>query len=182
LLSTFLLSEKAWEKREYIFLGFGGSVSFESFAPLWARGSWTSSGAGGGPTNRLEQPDFPDFNAIKMSQQISNQIQAFGKKFPILLKTPSPKGQVELIEIIGKGNYGNVYRVSWEMRWLTTKAKLTETGTITAVKVVELKEDELKETLLEMEILARCKHVNITAFMGMYLKNLDLWVRKEFVC
>jgi len=61
--------------------------------------------------------------------------------------------------------------------WLTAKAKLTESGQITAVKVVELKEDELKETLLEMEILARCKHINITAFMGMYLKNLDLWVR-----
>ncbi len=63
-----------------------------------------------------------------MSQQISNQIQAFGRKFPILLKTPSPKGQVELIEIIGKGNYGNVYRVSWEMGWLTTKGQTHGNG------------------------------------------------------
>jgi len=38
-------------------------------------------------------------------------IAQFGKKFPILLKTPNPKGAVELIEIIGKGNYGNVYKV-----------------------------------------------------------------------
>lgn len=38
-------------------------------------------------------------------------IQTWGKRFPVLLKTPSPKGHVELIEIIGKGNYGNVYRV-----------------------------------------------------------------------
>lgn len=72
---------------------------------------------------------------------------------------------MQLIEIIGKGNYGNVYR-----------AKLTANNEVTAVKVVELKEEELRETLLEMEILAGTRHVNVTRFMGMYLKNLDLWV------
>jgi hypothetical protein len=39
-------------------------------------------------------------------------VQQFGKKFPILLRTPSPRGQVELIETIGKGNYGYVYKVT----------------------------------------------------------------------
>lgn len=42
----------------------------------------------------------------------SNQIQAYGKKFPLLLTLKSPKGQVELQETVGKGNYGYVYRVS----------------------------------------------------------------------
>ena len=42
-------------------------------------------------------------------------IQSWGKRFPVLLKTPSPKGHVELIEIIGKGNYGNVYRVGFSV-------------------------------------------------------------------
>lgn len=59
------------------------------------------------------------------------------------------------------------------------QGKLTATGEVSAVKVVELKEDELKETLLEMEILAGTKHLNITRFMGMFLKNLDLWVCVE---
>jgi hypothetical protein len=41
---------------------------------------------------------------------------------------------------------------------------------------VQLKEDELRETLLEMEILEACNHENITKFMGCFLKGLDLWV------
>jgi len=95
-------------------------------------------------------------------------IQQFGKKFPILLKTPNPKGAVELIEVIGKGNYGNVY-----------KGRLTATNEMTAVKVVLLKEDELRETLLEMEFLKMCNHRNITKFMGLFLKGFDLWICME---
>jgi hypothetical protein len=38
-------------------------------------------------------------------------IQNYAKKFPILAKMQSPKGQVELIETVGKGNYGYVYKV-----------------------------------------------------------------------
>ncbi|KAI8994353.1 kinase-like domain-containing protein [Gaertneriomyces semiglobifer] len=96
-------------------------------------------------------------------------IQQYGKKFPILLKTPSPRGQVELLETIGKGNYGYVY-----------KGRLTATNEVTAVKVVFLKEDELRETLLEMEILEQCSHPNVTRYMGCFLKGLDLWICMEF--
>ncbi|KAI9359334.1 kinase-like domain-containing protein [Zopfochytrium polystomum] len=96
-------------------------------------------------------------------------IQQFGKKFPILLRTPSPRGQVELLETIGKGNYGYVY-----------KGRLIASNEITAVKVVQLKEDELKETLLEMEIIKACNHLNVTSYMGCFLKGLDLWICMEF--
>ena len=40
-------------------------------------------------------------------------IQLYAKKFPILLQISSPKGEVELIETIGKGNYGYVYKVTF---------------------------------------------------------------------
>lgn len=81
----------------------------------------------------------------------------------------NPRGQVELLETIGKGNYGYVY-----------KGRLLTRDVITAVKVVMLKEDEIKETLLEMEILQACSHPNITSFMGCYLKGLDLWICMEY--
>ncbi|KAI8617844.1 kinase-like domain-containing protein [Chytriomyces sp. MP71] len=97
------------------------------------------------------------------------QIASYGRKFPILLRTQSPKGQVELIETVGKGNYGYVY-----------KGRLLNTNEISAIKVVFLKEDELKETLLEMEILKACNHPNITRYMGLFLKGLDLWICMEF--
>ncbi|TPX58065.1 hypothetical protein PhCBS80983_g03389 [Powellomyces hirtus] len=96
-------------------------------------------------------------------------VQQYGKNFPILLRTPSPRGHVELLETIGKGNYGYVY-----------KGRLLATKEISAVKVVFLKEDELRETLLEMEILEQCSHPNITRYMGCYLKGLDLWICMEF--
>eukprot|EP00842_Homolaphlyctis_polyrhiza_P001001 jgi/Hompol1/1901/HPOL_004992-RA len=96
-------------------------------------------------------------------------IAQYGKRFPILLTMSSPRGKVDLLETIGKGNYGHVY-----------KGKLLETNTIAAIKVVFLKEDELRETLLEMEILAACKHPNITRLFGCFLKGLDLWICMEF--
>jgi serine/threonine protein kinase len=52
---------------------------------------------------------------------------------------------------------------------------------LAAVKVVFLKEDEIKETLLEMEILQACDHPNITKFYGSYLKGLDLWVYRLLI-
>ncbi|KAJ3166932.1 hypothetical protein HDU88_003021 [Geranomyces variabilis] len=96
-------------------------------------------------------------------------VQQYGRQFPILLRTPSPRGHVELLETIGKGNYGYVY-----------KGRLLATKEVSAVKVVFLKEDELRETLLEMEILEQCNHPNITRYMGCYLKGLDLWICMEF--
>ena len=51
---------------------------------------------------------------------------------------------------------------------------------VTAVKVVYLKEDEIRETLLEMEMLKACHHPNITAFMGSFLKGLDFWICMEY--
>ena len=45
------------------------------------------------------------------SSPSSSTIQLYAKKFPTLLTTPHPKGHVELMETIGKGNYGYVYKV-----------------------------------------------------------------------
>jgi hypothetical protein len=64
-------------------------------------------------------------------------IQEYAREFPILLTMSSPRGKVELLETIGKGNYGYVY-----------KGRMLPDKQVTAVKVVFLKEDELKETLL----------------------------------
>ena len=57
---------------------------------------------------------------------------------------------------------------------------MTKDKSITAVKVVYLKEDEVKETLLEMEMLKACSHKNITSFMGCFLKGLDFWICMEY--
>jgi serine/threonine protein kinase len=53
---------------------------------------------------------------------------------------------------------------------------LIATKEISAIKVVQLKQEELREILLEIEILRDCKHPNIVRFMGSYLRHEDLWV------
>lgn len=93
-------------------------------------------------------------------------IAQYGKQFPILLRMANPRGHVELLETIGKGNYGYVYKGKM----------LRKNNELAAVKVVFLKEDEIKETLLEMEILQSCDHPNITRYLGCFLKSLDFWV------
>lgn len=60
------------------------------------------------------------------------------------------------------------------------QGRLLKENKTTAVKVVFLKEDEIRETLLEMEILKLCQHPNITGFMGCYLKGLDFWICMEY--
>lgn len=96
-------------------------------------------------------------------------IQQYGRKFPLLLQLRSPKGHVELLETVGKGNYGYVYKG----RLLAAEQ---QQQVVAAVKVVFLKEDEIRETLLEMEILKACNHPNITRYLGCFIKGLDLWV------
>lgn len=112
----------------------------------------------------VPNPGDEGFVSAKMS------IAQYGRQFPVLLRMSNPRGQVELLETIGKGNYGYVY-----------KGKLLKKNNeLAAVKVVFLKEDEIKETLLEMEILQACSHKNITKYYGCFLKGLDLWICMEF--
>ncbi|KAJ3268713.1 hypothetical protein HDV01_002344 [Terramyces sp. JEL0728] len=96
-------------------------------------------------------------------------IAQYARDFPVLKTMQNPRGQVQLIETIGKGNYGSVY-----------KAKMLKENELVAIKVVFLKEDEIKETLLEMEILEKCVHPNITRFHQCFLKGLDLWIAMEY--
>lgn len=53
------------------------------------------------------------------------------------------------------------------------------TNELTAVKVVMLKEEELREILLEVEILQDCHHDNIVKYMGSFLYHENLWVRHD---
>jgi serine/threonine protein kinase len=57
---------------------------------------------------------------------------------------------------------------------------MTETKEISAVKVVFLKEEELREILLEVEILRDCSHKNIVKLLGHFKKETDLWICMEF--
>lgn len=90
-------------------------------------------------------------------------------KCPELRKLEAPDDDVEVMETMGKGNYGFVQR-----------AKIRSTGQISAVKVVMIKESELKETWQEVQILRECQHANIVSLLKTYLSGLNLWIALEY--
>ncbi|KAJ3452918.1 sterile20-like kinase isoform b-related [Anaeramoeba flamelloides] len=76
----------------------------------------------------------------------------------------------ELVEELGKGSYGSVY-----------KARQKGTGEIVAVKMISLEEDEgLDDIKIEIEILKKCKHKNIVKYIGTYFKEETLWIVMEY--
>lgn len=92
-----------------------------------------------------------------------------------LHKLPDPRDLFDLIEIVGTGTYGEVF-----------KARHKRTGELTAVKVLELIEDEEEEIKVEVEVLRKhATHTNITSFYGLYgVKNKGepdkLWLAMEY--
>ncbi len=66
---------------------------------------------------------------------------------------------------IGGGAFGSVY-----------KAVHKSSGYVFAIKCITLTKTELQELQKEIEILKRCKDINIVQYYGSYLKEDTLWV------
>nr|KAJ3422933.1 Mitogen-activated protein kinase kinase kinase kinase 3 [Polyrhizophydium stewartii] len=87
-----------------------------------------------------------------------------------------PEQLYELLEHIGTGSYGEVF-----------KARHVASGSFAAVKVIKLEPgEELSEVLNEVNFLRDCRHRNIVAYMGSYMKRGQvkgqkiIWIVMEF--
>ena len=100
-------------------------------------------------------------------------IKSVLKKRPDLtdLKVPTSQ-ELEILEVLGKGNFGQVFKAR-------VKPPNVPQPLICAIKVVFLKESELREILLEVDILKMCAHPNITGYVCLFRKELDLWIAME---
>ncbi|KAI9100641.1 kinase-like domain-containing protein [Phlyctochytrium arcticum] len=87
-----------------------------------------------------------------------------------------PDTLYELMEHIGTGSYGEVF-----------KARSRITGELAAVKVIKLEAgEELDEVLHEVNFLRDCNHKNVVSYIGCYMKKgtvrgqKNIWIVMEF--
>uniref|UniRef100_U5EYJ4 Mitogen-activated protein kinase kinase kinase kinase n=1 Tax=Corethrella appendiculata TaxID=1370023 RepID=U5EYJ4_9DIPT len=82
----------------------------------------------------------------------------------------NPEDEYQLINKIGSGTYGDVY-----------KAKKLQSNELAAIKVIKLEPgDDIQIIQQEIVMMRDCRHPNIISYYGSYLRLDKLWICMEY--
>ncbi|XP_034723439.1 mitogen-activated protein kinase kinase kinase kinase 5-like isoform X1 [Etheostoma cragini] len=86
------------------------------------------------------------------------------------ISTRNPQDDFELLLRVGGGTYGEVF-----------KARNKQNGELAAIKVIKMEpDDDFSIIQQEIVIVRSCKHPNIVAYYGSYIRANKLWICMEF--
>ncbi|XP_012067804.1 serine/threonine-protein kinase 4 homolog B isoform X2 [Jatropha curcas] len=104
----------------------------------------------------------------KHQQQLSKMSSS---SIPESVTREDPTTKYELLNELGKGSYGAVY-----------KARDLRTSELVAIKVISLTEGEegYEEIRGEIEMLQQCSHPNVVRYLGSYQGEEYLWIVMEY--
>ncbi|XP_063061907.1 mitogen-activated protein kinase kinase kinase kinase 5-like isoform X2 [Engraulis encrasicolus] len=86
------------------------------------------------------------------------------------ISTRNPLDDFEMQLRVGGGTYGEVY-----------KARNKQTGELAAIKVIKMEpEDDFSVIQQEIVMVKTCKHPNIVAYYGSYIRANKLWICMEY--
>ncbi|XP_022097280.1 mitogen-activated protein kinase kinase kinase kinase 5-like isoform X3 [Acanthaster planci] len=87
-----------------------------------------------------------------------------------LVQNKNPLEDFELLQRIGSGTYGDVY-----------KAKMVADGNLAALKVIKVDPgDDVEIIQKEIAIMKECRHKNIVMYFGSYSRRDKLWIAMEY--
>ncbi|KAL9423612.1 hypothetical protein AB3S75_035656 [Citrus x aurantiifolia] len=104
-------------------------------------------------------------------EDVRQQTKVSSSSIPESVTREDPTTKYELLNELGKGSYGAVY-----------KARDLKTSELVAIKVISLSEGEegYEEIRGEIEMLQQCSHPNVVRYLGSYQGEEYLWIVMEY--